>query len=213
MPAGNMASIHLPERCGVMLLPDCTLFPHGGLPLFIFEPRYRKMLEEALEGDCFFSVARLLGEEIGDPADYAAPVGTIGLVRASREQEDGTSQLLIHGVMRVRFTDWHDERDYPFASIEPVISVFSPEEQADAAVKTLRGAVEDAVRNLPEEVQQGVFALLDRADDPALTTDIICQQFIHEADLRQSLLEMDRVADRIPVICDYLRRASGGEQG
>lgn len=203
-----MASIHLPDHCGVMLLPDCTLFPHGGLPLYIFEPRYRKMLEEALEGDCFFAVARLLGEESGDPSGYVAPVGTIGLVRASREQDDGTSQLLIHGVMRVRFTEWHEERDYPYASIEPVISTFTHEGQSAAAMKTLRGAVEDAVRHLPEEVQSGVFALLDRAEDPALMTDIICQQFIHEADLRQALLEMDRVGDRIPVICEYLRHAS-----
>ena len=203
-----MASIHLPERCGVMLLPDCTLFPHGGLPLYIFEPRYRQMLEEALEGDCFFAVARLLGAEMGDPAGYVAPVGTIGLVRASREQNDGTSQLLIHGVMRVRFTDWHEGRNYPFASIEPVISVFTPENQAQAAMKTLRGAVEDAVRPLPEEVQAGVFALLDRADEPGLMTDIIAQQFIHEADLRQRLLEMDLVGERIPEICEYLRNAS-----
>ncbi|MES2440595.1 MAG: LON peptidase substrate-binding domain-containing protein [Verrucomicrobiota bacterium] len=203
-----MASIHLPERCGVMLLPDCTLFPHGGLPLYIFEPRYRKMLEDALEGDCFFAVARLLGDEDGSPADYTAPVGTIGLVRASREQNDGTSQLLIHGVMRVNFTEWHDERPYPYASIEPVVSFFTPETQAEAAMKTLRGAVEDAVRFLPQEVQDGVFALLDRADEPGLMSDIICQQFIHEADLRQELLELPSVGDRIPVICEYLRKAN-----
>jgi Lon protease-like protein len=202
-----MASIHLPERCGVMLLPNCTLFPHGGLPLYVFEPRYRKMLDNALEGDCFFAVARLLGEEEGEPADFVAPVGTIGLVRASREQDDGTSQLLIHGVMRVRFTEWHDSHDYPFANIEPVISIFTPEKQAAAAMKTLRGAVEDAVRPLPAEVQNGIFALLDRADEPALMTDIICQQFIHEADLRQKLLEMASVGDRIPIICNYLSKA------
>jgi Lon protease-like protein len=199
-----MASIHLPERCGVMLLPDCTLFPHGGLPLYIFEPRYQKMLREALEGDCFFAVARLLGDEKGAPEEFVAPVGTIGLVRASRERSDGTSQLLIHGVMRVRFTEWHPERDYPYASIEPVISVFRPDTQSTAAMKTLRGAVEDAVRPLPEEVQSGLFGLLDRAEEPGLMADIICQQFIHEADLRQQLLEMDSVGDRIPVICQYL---------
>jgi uncharacterized protein len=208
-----MASIHLPERCGVMLLPDCTLFPHGGLPLYIFEPRYRRMLEEALEGDCFFAVARLIGDEAGDPADVVAPVGTIGLVRASREQDDGTSQLLIHGVMRVRFTEWHKNHVYPYASIEPVLSSFTPESQAKAACKTLRGAVEDAIRHLSEEVQAGVFALLDRADEPALMTDIICQQFIHEPNLRQKLLEMSAVGDRIPVICEYLRKARLAAEG
>lgn len=191
-----------------MLLSDCTLFPHGGLPLFIFEPRYRKMLDEALQGDCFFAVTRLIGDETEDPANCAAAVGTIGLVRASREQQDGTSQLLIHGVMRVRFTEWHPDRGYPYATIEPVISVFKPENQAVAAMKTLRGAVEDAVRSLPEDVQSGVFALLDRADEPALMTDIVSQQFIHEVDIRQRLLEMELVGDRIPIICDYLRKAS-----
>ena len=205
-----MASINLPERCGVMLLPDCTLFPHGGLPLYIFEPRYRQMLDEALEGDCFFAVARLLGEEAGPPSNFVAPVGTIGLVRASREQNDGTSQLLIHGVMRVRFTDWHSSHAYPYASIAPVISSFTPENQAEAAMKTLRGSVEDAIRHLPEGVQAGVFALLDRAEDPGLMTDIICQQFIHQPDLRQKLLEMESVGDRIPVICECLRQARLG---
>lgn len=191
-----------------MLLPDCTLFPHGGLPLHIFEPRYRKMLAEVIEGDCFFAVARLTGDETEDPAECTAEVGTIGLVRASHEQPDGTSQLLLHGVLRVRFTEWHADRGYPYASIEPVVSVFSPENQAQAAMKTLRGAVEDAIRALPDEVQAGVFALLDRADGPDLMTDIICQQFIHEPNLRQALLETESVGARIPVICQYLHIAS-----
>lgn len=208
-----MPTIHLPERCGVMLLPDCSLFPHGGLPLFIFEPRYRKMLEDAIEGDCFFAVARLTGDEADGPEACVAEVGTVGLVRASREQPDGTSQLLLHGVMRVRFTAWHDGHDYPYASIEPVVSVFTPEHQALAAMKTLRGAVEDAIRPLSEEVQEGVFALLDRADEPGLMTDIVCQQFVHEPELRQQLLAMESVGGRIPLICEYLRKASAAAEG
>jgi Lon protease-like protein len=140
-------------------------------------------------------------------------VGTIGLVRASHEQKDGTSQLLLHGVMRMRFTEWHDDHPYPFASVEPVVSVFAPESQAAAAIKTLRGAVEDAIRPLPDEVKAGVFALLDRADEPGLMTDIVCQQFIHEPDLRQHLLEMESVGARIPVICEYLRLAAASAMG
>jgi len=73
--------------------------------------------------------------------------------------------------------------------------------------------VEDAIRPLPEDVQSGVFSLLDHADDPALMTDIVSQQFIHEPDLRQRLLEMESVGSRIPLICEYLRKASAAAEG
>ncbi len=205
---GLMSAIHLPERCGVMILPDCSLFPHGGLPLRIFEPRYREMLNEALEGDCFFAVARLVGDESEGFTQCASGVGTIGLVRASHEQDDGTSQLLLHGVMRVKFLQWHEDKSYPSATIEPLVSKFEPEDHADAAMTILRGAVEDAVVGLSEEVQSSVFELLDRADDPALMSDIVSQQFVHDADLRQELLESTSVGERISKICDYLRKIS-----
>jgi hypothetical protein len=44
----------LPEQLPVMPLSGAVLFPHALLPLYIFEPRYRKMLEHALESiGCF----------------------------------------------------------------------------------------------------------------------------------------------------------------
>jgi uncharacterized protein len=203
-----MTDILLPKRCGVMLLPDCTLFPHGGLPLYIFEPRYRQMLDEALEGDCFFAVARLIGEEEGSPEDYVAKVGTIGLVRASREREDGTSRLLVHGVIRVEFTEWHDHKSYPVASIKPVLSYFEPKNQEASAMTVMRSAVEDLISKLPESVKQDILSMLDRADEPGLLTDVISQQFVHDPDLRQRLLEMESISDRMVVLCDYLRQVS-----
>jgi Lon protease-like protein len=199
-----MSGIDLPERCGVLILPDCTLFPQGGLPLFIFEPRYRQMLQEALEGNCLFAIGRRIGEETPKPGDCVANIGTLGLIRASRQQEDGTSQLLLHGVMRVRFGEWHDDKPYPCATIEPSPPRFLPDRQAAAAMKTLRGAVEDATKSLSAEVRNSILALLDRASEPVLMTDIVCQQFVHDPDLRQRLLEMDSAGERIQVLCEFL---------
>jgi hypothetical protein len=90
------------------------------------------------------------------------------------------------------------------------MTVFTPEGGEEAAMKTLRGAIEDAIHDLPEPVQQGVFALLDRADEPGLMTDIVSQQFVNDPDLRQQLLEMPSAGARIPLICEYLRKAREG---
>jgi Lon protease-like protein len=203
-----MSALHIPEQCGVLLIGDATLFPHGGMPLFIFEDRYRQMLAEALESNCMFCVGRRLEEEIPGMPPVAAPIGTIGLVRASREQDDGTSQLLLHGIIRVRFTAWHDEKPYPFASIEPVLCQPLPPAKEAAGMATLTGAVEDAIAGLPDEVRDSVLSLLARADNAALLTDIVAQQFVHHPDARQAILEESSVADRITRICAYLRDIS-----
>lgn len=202
-----MSGIHIPERCGVILLPDVSLFPHGGMPLHIFEPRYRAMLEDALEHESWmFAVGRLRRKESPDFADCVAPIGTIGLVRASRETEDGTFNVLLHGVFRVRFLEWHDDKPYPSASIVPVPVHFPANAKPDAAVKTLRGAVEDALEKVPEEVRSAVIQMLDRATDPIVLTDIVAQQFIHDPKMRTRIFELDSAAERIPWICDYLAK-------
>lgn len=195
-----MSSLYLPETCGVMLLPDCTLFPHGGLPLHIYEPRYRTMLEDALADTCFFAVTRLLGEERDDPSRCAAPIGTIGLVRASRELDDGTSNLLLHGVIRVRFIDWLPG-PYPKAKIEPVPSIFEPAAQSAAALESLREAGEAITRELPDEIRTALHGMAEQIDDPSILADVLAQQFLHDPDERQQLLELESVPARIAWLC------------
>src|ERR1041384_8142520 len=48
--------VTLPKQLPVMPLPGAVLFPHALLPLYIFEPRYRKMLEHALKQHRMFCV-------------------------------------------------------------------------------------------------------------------------------------------------------------
>jgi Lon protease-like protein len=201
-----MNALHLPDQVGVMILPDCVLFPHGGLPLRIFEDRYRMMLQDAIDGDCLFAVTQQISEDSADPQHCAAPVGTIGIIRASHEQEDGTSHLLLHGVIRVKFLEWLDEKPYPVATIQPIHSEFSPAHQKAAATKTLRGSVEDAIRGLPEEVQKAVMEMIHRTDDPVIIADIVSQQFFQDVDIRQHLLEIESPAARISYLCNALQR-------
>lgn len=199
-----MSALHLPDTCGVMLLPDCTLFPHGGLPLLVFEPRYRRMLDDALAHDFMFAVARLVGEETPDPAACTAPVGTIGLVRASHQQHDGTSRLLLHGVARIRFAEWLADRAYPRARLEPLLTVLPAPRQAKAIAVHLRDAVEQASRGFPPDVRSTLADMMRRTDDPAILADIVSQHFLQLPDDRQRVLEMESLAERTSFLCRHL---------
>ena len=49
--------MQLPSEVSVMTLPNAILFPQALLPLYIFEPQYRRMLSDALDTHRMFSVA------------------------------------------------------------------------------------------------------------------------------------------------------------
>jgi Lon protease-like protein len=92
-------SVSLPAQVPVMPLPGALLFPHALLPLYIFEERYRKMLEYSLRDHRMFSVA-LIKPERGkweSPSDFFHIAG-VGLIRACVGQADGTSNLILQGL-------------------------------------------------------------------------------------------------------------------
>lgn len=202
-----MSSLEIPETCGVILLPDTVLFPHGGMPLHIFEPRYRQMLEDALEGNCMFCVGNLLGGDSSDPASSAAPVGTIGLIRASREADTGTSNLLLHGVFRVYFEEWLNDKPYPHARIRPVIDTTLPASEEKESLDRLRRAINRALSGFPSEVNEQMNATLDKAGDSSTCSDAVAQQFIHDPNDRQRLLETPEVRKRLDFLIHFLENA------
>ena len=57
----------LPSAIPIFPLPNVVLFPNVFLPLHIFEPRYRQMVSEALQGDRIIGMVLLrpgMGSEL-----------------------------------------------------------------------------------------------------------------------------------------------------
>jgi Lon protease-like protein len=89
-------SVDLPDEIPVMPLPGAVLFPHALLPLYIFEPRYREMLDRALQNHRMFCVT-LVKPSCTDwfAAEDFFHVASVGLIRACVGRGDGTSNLIL----------------------------------------------------------------------------------------------------------------------
>src|SRR5262245_25985656 len=81
----------LPTAVPVMTLPGATLFPQALLPLYIFEPRYRKMLSDMLRSDRMIIVAM---QKPGCKRETPCDIAGLGLIRVSVGHRDGTSHLI-----------------------------------------------------------------------------------------------------------------------
>ena len=198
-------SIILPQQVPVMPLPGALLFPHALLPLYIFEPRYRQMLKHALGHHRMFCVA-LLKPHCADwqsPADFFQTAG-VGLIRACVERSDGTSNLILQGLERVRFADFEQEAPFPIATIERVESASDFSVETDAlATKVLElyfNVKADGPRQLPPKVDR----YLSDLSDPAMLADLVASTFVSDPLRRQRVLEELSVNQRLRLVIQYL---------
>jgi Lon protease-like protein len=202
-----MVSIEIPEQAGAILLPNAVTFPHGALPLHIFEPRYRKMLEDAFESDFMICVANLQSEETPDPSACTSKVGIIGLIHVSKEQEDGRSNLILHSVSRVEFLSWEPDSTYPRANIKPIANIIEPaSDSTELLIASLRDATSRVLAPFSDEVISQINDTLDRVnEDLAILTDVVAQQFVSDDQVRQSLLEDNNPTNRAETLIRHLR--------
>jgi uncharacterized protein len=88
-------------------LPTLVFFPQTRVPLHIFEPRYRKMIADAIESDSMIGMALLRPvfqrDALGDPAIHE--LGTAGVIEHVSEYEDGRYDIVLRGVVRYRIVE------------------------------------------------------------------------------------------------------------
>jgi len=129
---------------GSVGLPGC------GLPLRVFEPRYRALLFTALSSDRTFGTTLIeRGSEVGG-GDSRSSVGTLVEILESRENTDGTFSVLAVGRERLQIVEWLDDDPFPRCLAErwPDAEPSDSTPKLFAEAKALLGSM--LQRHLPE---------------------------------------------------------------
>lgn len=181
----------IPEVVPLFPLPNVVLFPRVSLPLHVFEPRYKKMVADALAGHQTIGMSLLRPgwqhDYQGRPPIYLS--GCAGRIEKWDELEHGRYNILLKGVSRFRIVEEHGGEPYRLATVQPL-----PDEPGDPLEL--------------EELRRQVLAAIGRATDgppvlvlqPELPHDAfinaVCQSLELDPVERQSLLDCDGVAAR-----------------
>ncbi len=190
-----------------MTLRSTVLFPQAILPLYIFEERYRTMLNEVLAGDRIFAVASL-DESRNDSPGMETPhkVAGIGIVRACKTNEDGTSNLILQGLARVEFESIVSESPFRRARIHQLCSQRDgPEDSLSLISEEILRIIETQIR-LGAEIPREVVSFLANVQDPEAMLDLAISTLCASGELKQRLLETGNVAARHRLFVDYMRK-------
>jgi Lon protease-like protein len=192
----------LPPTIPIFPLPNVVLFPNVFLPLHIFEPRYRKMVDDALNGDRIIGMVLLRpgweGQYEGRPAVY--PIGCAGVITHAERLPDGRFNIVLRGMEKFRILDEQNEQQYRLASVEPV-----PDPGIDAASR-------NEMRGERKRLEMLLVPQPDGTTDPKVPSSMpdedlvnaLAQSLEFEPVEKQALLERTGVLDRCRSLIELL---------
>jgi ATP-dependent Lon protease len=211
--------MEIPDRAGVMVLGGCHLFPQAMGPLFIFEPRYRTLLAEALGGDRMFCLAM---QQPGVKQERPCRIAGLGLIRVSVNNPNGTSNLMLQGLSRVRLGKQVQTKPYRVHLIEPMVAEPKESLVIDALMARTVDLVETRLRlgpQLPlppltqlaggrsstEPVQvEDCIRALRRLDDPGVLADLVTTLLLPDPAMRQLVLQAVDLEERLRHVVHFL---------
>ena len=97
-----------------------VLFPTEQIPLHIFEPRYRELIDECRRDESPFGLV------FADDADGMRQVGTFAHVVDVEELEDGRLNIIVEGRDRFRILEETAGREFLTAEVEPLPDADDP---------------------------------------------------------------------------------------
>lgn len=136
----NVKSVVVP----LFPLPDFFLYPGTVAPLHIFEPRYRQMVNDQLDGPGRLVIASLIKRAPRQPGMPAPvfPIGTLAEIIRHEKLPEGRFLIVLAGLTRVKVAEVASDRLYRKVQVEPLASV----EGDEATARLLRPRLELALR-------------------------------------------------------------------
>jgi Lon protease-like protein len=183
-------------------LAGAILFPRSQLPLHIFEPRYREMVSDAMDGGGQIAMIQPLSlDDEPNPPLYA--VGCVGEIVGVEELEDGRFNIVLLGLDRFRLVR-EVESDSAYRCAEVDIEAFDDSEPAPLSLAE-RAEVEREARRLGDAMGLAVdWDAVSRLDDEMLV-NAIAQVAPFDVGAKQALLEEERLDSRADLLVQLMQ--------
>lgn len=208
------------RRIPIFPLPGVVLFPGTLLPLHIFEPRYRTMVEHALATDRTIGMAMIApdGPALGVDRPSVREIGGAGTIVEHELLEDGRYNIILEGAYRFRILEENASLPYRIARVEedPATPFPTAEEEAlvVGGVRELFAALQPELdlpplpsETLSAERLSGELALRLRWPPAAL------QEVLETSALRERFRSITARLTEWKDAADFLRPWRGSEQG
>jgi len=188
----------------VFPLPAAVLLPGMAMGLHVFEPRYRALTRNALEGDGVLAIPMLAPG--WEPNYHGRPPMTLvagaGVIERNERLADGRYNLLVRGVARVRIVKEHFQVR-PYREVRAELAPDVPTRDPFAS-DTLRRLLLEVCQGLSRDAASLVAREAAQARGVGPLCDVIAAALFEEAGTLQAVLETLDVQRRVDLLVGEL---------
>lgn len=196
----DMDQISMKMNVLVLPLRDVVVFPGNVMPLFVGREKSIQALNEAMDGDKKIFLVAQKRADLDVPAlEDLYQVGTMANILQLIKLPDGTVKVLVEGIQRFRLTALHMDHSVLLGDIEEMAVESGDQLDVKVLIRALKerfSTYADLKKKVPSEVKRSV----QNEDDPSRLVDLISANIAIDLEMKQSLLEMVTISDRLEKI-------------
>ena len=194
------------RRLPVLPLKNTVVFPQVLIPLAVGRPRSLALLEDLPAGERVLAVSAQLDEDVEEARwDDIHKVGTLVRIQHMLRLPDGTVQLAVQGLRRIRLVSAVSEEPYLTAEVE-----VDPEQPGPAAELEMEALTRSATASFQQLVALAPYLpgeLLAAAlniEDPLHLAYFIANHIKLSTEHRQELLEMPTAREKLERLLGHM---------
>ena len=180
---------------------ELVLLPGMGLPLYVFEPRYRELLGRVRASGEAFGIPCVLPNNAADatPGMQLAQIGTLAHLTHVSYNPDGTAEIMVVGGERYRIQNIdHEKHPYMVANVE--LEPLGPSDP-----QWVRAMAQDVIERFLHKIQ-GQLGDVSREvpDEPLLKASFVAANMRLEGPQGQRVLEAKTLLERFEILAELL---------
>ena len=196
----------IPEKLPIMALPGTCLFPGGKMPLYIFESKYRDMLNDVISGNRMFCIGTLSQSDASfEGGSEILPYSTAGLLRACVMNNDGTANLIIEGVKKIKIINVENNKPYKVGEVQTLETTINDFEKIQSSTDQLKTIL---IANYSDRIDPNIGMqlnqILKNLESPEDTLYFAAQNFISHQEISQKLLSLESLDEQFDLIIKML---------
>ncbi len=181
----------------ILPIKSAVVFPSLVMPLMISEPKYAKLIDDALmAGDPIVLITQKDPEDDFPPPEKLYEVGTVGAILKMLRFPDGSVRFLVQGLQRVKIKNYTATEPYLKGKVEAVEETASQTVETEAQMRNILEQLKKVIQlapYLPDDLQVSAM----NTEDPSKLSDLIASNLNISTTQKQEILEIFNVNERL----------------